>query len=207
MAHEASRAAAFMQGREDGFREGLAEGTQDGRRRVDEAIATARAEAGAVAELARRGSQVEHEASLARLQSIGAAFQSAAAERLKEFEADAVELAFAAVCKIAGAQAHTREGIEGIVRTAMGALHGAKLLRVRVHPDDLALLVHEGSATPAPAGIEWVADAGVDSGGCMLDADRGSIDARLATQLDRLRVQWSQTLHAPASPAHRPLPA
>jgi flagellar assembly protein FliH len=57
--------------------------------------------------------------------------------------------------------------------------------RVRMHPDDLALVA---DAIPAGEGIELLADSGVRRGDAVAELQHGLIDARLTSALDRARA-------------------
>ena len=76
--------------------------------------------------------------------------------------------------------------------TAQALTHAGepKALRIRCHPDDLALLE---SGRPRlvdrcrSAGVLRIeADAHVPRGGCILDSELGQVDARLAVQLEAI---------------------
>lgn len=95
-------------------------------------------------------------------------------------EADLRRLAVRIAERILGAElAMTPEKVVEIVRQAIGAARSRKPLTVRVHPDDAPLV--EKALAEAPLAV--VADANVDRGGCIVDTGRGTVDARLATQL------------------------
>lgn len=101
------------------------------------------------------------------------------------------ELVFEAVVKIVGEQSRTAAGIGGIVRTAIAAAReGAQVRRVRLAPDDLSLVRSEAPELLEAwksQEVEAVADARVQLGGCIVEGERGNVDARLETQLERLR--------------------
>jgi flagellar assembly protein FliH len=100
-----------------------------------------------------------------------------------------VEIAFEAVCKMLGEKAATRDGVLALVRQATAKIAGGELLKIRLHPDDLALLQESGALTTALASstrISWVADKTVEMGGCAVETTRGDVDARLEVQIRSL---------------------
>jgi flagellar assembly protein FliH len=77
--------------------------------------------------------------------------------------------------------------IESTLAQALQNLHFATRIVVRVHPDDAAHLQEQLAAWQRQtAQVEFVADPGIERGGCRLDSDRGGFDATLQTQLETL---------------------
>jgi flagellar assembly protein FliH len=73
------------------------------------------------------------------------------------------------------------ERIAQAVRQAVAALPAAtRELRVRLHPDDLALLRELDAAEP-----HWQlqADPSLERGDCVLESERSRLDARVETRL------------------------
>ncbi len=64
-------------------------------------------------------------------------------------------------------------------------LLSARHIRVFVHPDDLALIQGGASEALAARGARLIAEAGLSRGGCRVESDLGSVDARL-------EVRWAQ---------------
>lgn len=79
--------------------------------------------------------------------------------------------------------------IEYTLGRALETLRGATRVTARLHPEDVAWL---SSAADLPAYVELVPDAAVQRGECVLDSERGSIDATWETQLRLVReaLQW-----------------
>jgi flagellar assembly protein FliH len=101
--------------------------------------------------------------------------------------ASAVELAR----QVVRSELATRpELVARVAEDAVNAvLHSARHIRVRVHPDD-HLLVAQGAAEALDArGARLTASADVERGGCIVESDAGSIDARVATR-------WAQAAKA-----------
>ena len=55
-------------------------------------------------------------------------------------------------------------------------------IRVRVHPDDHALVSAGAGEALAARGARLVADAGLSRGGCRVESDLGQVDARIETR-------------------------
>jgi type III secretion protein L len=74
-----------------------------------------------------------------------------------------------------------------IIHKAIQSLKYQKEIRIRIHPDDVAYLKDQKMQLYAMLGeskeIEVVEDPLVGKGGCIIDTEIGTIDARLETQL------------------------
>lgn len=159
----------FDQGFEQGASEGRVSGEQEGR------------ETGYAAGM--QAARVDIEAQIVDLRTrANALLEQLHTERttLREAaESDIVELVFTAICRIAGEGAINRDGARAMIRHAIQQASPARVLRVRVHPDDLGWL----SAAPVGGDPEWVGDDAVTLGGCIVETDAGTLDARLEAQL------------------------
>jgi len=115
------------------------------------------------------------------------ALRSAHRQALAQLEAAVGEVAFAAVCRIAGSAAMTRAFVMGIVQQACSRLPGDLPVSVRLHPRDLATLGKSAGEvlTVDATGIQLIADDSLALGGCVVEST-GRIDATLSTQLTRL---------------------
>ncbi len=105
-------------------------------------------------------------------------------------EDDIVAIAFEAVVKILGDRTVARQMVHAIVKKSLASDQQVGALIVRVSPADYKLLVGELESLQRQ-GVEGefrvVEDARVQLGGCLLETDRGVLDARLETQMERLR--------------------
>jgi flagellar biosynthesis/type III secretory pathway protein FliH len=146
-------------GRQRGLQEGRATGAEEVRREAD--------------------------AELARIRSISAGLQRALDTGIRGIEDVAVAIAFEAVCKMLGTTAASSEGIRALVHEAAQHAAGAQKVTVRLHPTDLTALQAAGSLD---ATAQWVADKSIELGGCVVETDGGTLDARLETQVERLRA-------------------
>jgi len=168
--------AAFAAERERGRALGRAEGRREGRAEAREA---------ALAEA--RAAQVRRDERLARAIEALAEAQREVERRL---EAALGEIAFAAVCRLAGEAAASRDWIHGSVATICAELQGETCARVRLHPGDLARLDPEGHGELRLAGLvlRLAGDAALTPGGCQVELSLGGLDASLETRLARLRA-------------------
>jgi flagellar assembly protein FliH len=139
-------------------------------------------------EEARAAAQAEAQEAVAA--AVAAARQAAGlllAQRqaqLADHEDMLVEIAFTAVCRMLGEQLVRRDGMAAMVRELLAQASAAPLC-VRLHPDDAAWL---GEGAAFGPGITLQPDAAIELGGCMLDGERGTLDARLELQVDALRA-------------------
>lgn len=143
---------AREEGRAAGFAQGLAEAREQGR------------------------------AQLARLEAICAQAARPLATLDSEVEQELAQLALVVARRvIAHELASHPEHIVAAVRQAAAALPAAtRDLRVRLHPDDVALL---RELHAAEAHWQLVADSSIQRGGCVLESERSRLDARLETRL------------------------
>jgi type III secretion protein L len=110
---------------------------------------------------------------------------------LASAERDIVELSLRAAEKILGREVTEHAAAVDIVAQALGAVRRARRVRVRISPDDApALRAAEGalvSRLAQLASFELALDAAIARGGCIVETDSGSVDARLETQVAALR--------------------
>jgi flagellar assembly protein FliH len=159
---------ALRREREAARQEGLAEGRREG--------------LAAAAEAARQ-QQAQHDAALReRLQALHAAGDAA----LRELQAHAADLAFAAVVRVAGARAASREFVLGQVEAVVRHAAPGQPLTLRLNPRDAAVMREFlGRTVQAPAlpPLEVVDDEALALGGCIVEGPLERLDASLDTQL------------------------
>lgn len=149
-------------------------------------------EAEALANAERRGylrgqekAAAEAKEELAALAALVANLTQARHTLLAEQEDMLVDIAYTAACRIIGEHGITRAGITAMVNRLVQAAGGADQIRVRMHPQDIAVL--QAHADKLDARLLLQGDTAVECGGCIVDTARGTLDARLDTQLARLR--------------------
>lgn len=101
-----------------------------------------------------------------------------------------VEVAFEAAAKVIGAAGVSRAGVQAIVRESLRGLSEREQLVLRLAPRDVEAINEvrgELKRLAGSKGLEIVADERVEMGGCLIETTGGGLDARLETQLQRLR--------------------
>ncbi len=84
------------------------------------------------------------------------------------------------------------------VESALEQMMSASQITVRVHPLDAQLLrstISEIVTAPDQAeAIEILPDGAIEPGGCVVESDRGIVDARLRTQFEEMQARLLQEL-------------
>ncbi len=162
------------QGREAGWKEGFAQGRQAGE------------EAG----------EAEIRVEVERVKSVAEAAVRARETILDASEAELVNLALEIARVIINQEvSQNRETVRPVVERAMTQVKGSGHLRLRVNPDDVAVVKQHWPENQADAqGRSWdvTADATVPAGGCVIDTPAGHVDARAETQLSRVKEAFIQ---------------
>jgi flagellar assembly protein FliH len=173
-------------------------------RRVDEAVAAGRAAghaAGFEAGLAEGRAQAAEEAAAAlaatraRLDQLLGAAAAALSEVERQHQAAldamadrAAEVAFAVAEAVVGRELALAEapGRDAVARALAAAGAGAGELVVHLHPADAETLTGPTLAGGRPVAV--VADGSVEPGGCVARSGTTTVDARIATALERVRA-------------------
>ncbi|MCK9193393.1 MAG: FliH/SctL family protein [Nevskia sp.] len=124
------------------------------------------------------------------LVSVVEALQGAREDVFRTMEDDIVALAFEAIVRILGPAPVTRLIVEQMVRELFASGDYQDPITVRVSSEDYELLVAEPAIVELEdrrAAIKLVEDARLKLGGCIIETARGALDARIETQLERLR--------------------
>ena len=144
-----------------------------------------------------------------QLQTLRALIESIQSERkgyVDDLGDTAAEIVYAAVAKILGDGFEPGHAVAA-VREAIRCSRERGRLLIRVAPDDFKLLssrraeLLEGAST---SDVELVADEQVKCGGCLLEGSSGTLDARLETQMQRLREALVRARAKWDSPQERP---
>ncbi|MER3427746.1 MAG: HrpE/YscL family type III secretion apparatus protein [Pyrinomonas sp.] len=172
----------------------IVEARAEARRIVEEATREAElireealAEAERIRETARREAQ---EGALAELHELLINARERREAAIVQAERDLLRLAVRIAEKIIGRELRTDPAaIADIVATALRHARQQEMLTVRVNPADAALVQRERERID-PMGrarfLDVVADPRIASGGCVIETESGTIDARLETQLRAL---------------------
>lgn len=160
--------------REMGRQRGLVEGRQAGREEIQQSLSS----------------------EISRIQMISRKLAAALEADIAGLEGMALALAYEAVCKLLGEQAPMQDMVQMQVRNALSRMAASERIQVRVHPADLTTLQQAGalkSGFPGSKELVWVADPSLDAGGCMVETDGGTLDARLDTQLELFKKLLLET--------------
>jgi flagellar biosynthesis/type III secretory pathway protein FliH len=126
-------------------------------------------------------------------------FSSSLEDRLSKVDEFAVEIAFAALTRIVGEHFGDGTFARAVVLKAVTSVRGAKKVAVHVAQQDLDLIRRlEGEllSTGQISEFEFVPDPRVTVGGCLIETETGVWDARLETQLQRLRDAIDASIRA-----------
>jgi len=164
-----------------------------------------------------RGMQAAEEAYRAKLARLDALTDSLRQEREAFFdriEPEVVRLSVSIAEKILGRELELRpEAVVDTVRSAVRRLRDREQLRVSVNPRDFEHVRSARddliSAVDGVRALEVVEDRRVDPGGCVIESQNGTLDARVKTQLDQLAAALEGAMPTPQeqeADGPRPLP-
>lgn len=141
------------------------------------------------------GYRAGREAGLASLERLVALAEAATVEwdeAVRAAEEQIIDLAVAIASRIVGQiRDEDRRAALAAVMQALDHLAASPTVTVRLHPDDYDLVTTHWAETRGPRyrDREWVfvADRGIEPGGCVLELEGGRIDAQLSAQLREIR--------------------
>jgi flagellar assembly protein FliH len=150
-----------LQAREDGFAKGMADGHMEIRAKVE------------------------------RLETLMREMASFKSHLYEEAREEVVELVIAIAEKILGPLADGQpSAVVHVVAKGLELLSDRSSVTLRVHPDDVALVIESKSQLQRTIDgirdLSVLEDGGVPRGGCMVESRSAEIDARLHTQLDEV---------------------
>lgn len=140
----------------------------------------------------KKGEEDARNAAAQKVEQLAALIRSVGEAKQQTIDASEdmlVEIAFAAVCRIMGATAITRDAVIGMVREASAHCRDRNALKVHLHPQDWELLQHSADAS---AQLQFDSrtvlerSSSVKLGGCIIESEAGMLDARLEIQMERL---------------------
>lgn len=141
---------------------------------------------------AREGLETAREAQCALLEDLEKMRRSFQEERdhyFEELEPEVVRLAVAMAEKIIRQEVSLHpEIVAGVARAAIDRLRDARTVRVRAHAADVEILRRTLPDTlpRCPESLEIQASAQIERGGCLIESERGNVDARLNQQCARV---------------------
>lgn len=174
------------QGYEQGYEQGLKEGLEQGRQ---QGVQEGRAQAEQEIDQARRAEAsralAANEATAKALQALHTQLQQADDALQAKAESLAVDLAWTALTRLLADAAGKREAVAGMVRAVLGETRSQEVVRIGLAAADLRIL--QAQSPSEFAAFSLVADARVQTGGCIVETVAGALDGRLETQLQTLR--------------------
>ncbi len=161
----------FAKGKEEGFtagfQEGFEKGFQEGKR-----------EGLALSEKRFQGILERAKESLEHLAKVRKELQ----ENLKSYEAELVSLAFQIGASIAMKEFEEKpESIGEIVQKALEKIGESSEVVVKLNPKDLSVLKESGQIETE--GIQLVSSPSIKRGGCVVETDKGVVNATLETRI------------------------
>ena len=135
-----------------------------------------------------RAAETAYRTKLARLDALTATLGEERREFFDRVEPEVVRLASAIAEKIIGEEMELRpERVVDLVREAMKRLRDREALRIRLSPQDLDLVKEARDdligSVDGVRKLEFVEDRRVDRGGCVIESENGTLDARVKTQM------------------------
>lgn len=128
---------------------------------------------------------------LALQQGVLTALRRAAPEAARRGETALLELTLATLEKLLAGAPFSQAAVAAVVREAVAHVEGATEITVLLHPEDLALLERTnespGLATCSDERLRFQSAPQVTRGGCRLETNFGSLDARLEAKFEQLR--------------------
>ncbi|MGI5818242.1 MAG: FliH/SctL family protein [Armatimonadota bacterium] len=126
------------------------------------------------------------------VQAMLAGFARQRRELLMELQPYVVRIAVEVARRIVRRELQTDPGLTArTVGAALDQIATASETRVRVHPLDARLLKSTiREIVPAPdeaASLQIIPDGSIERGGCVVESDRGIVDARLQTQFEEMQ--------------------
>lgn len=189
------------------IRKAHAEAEQVRQTAYSEAHAAGRAEGmqEAEAEIQRRAEELAEQKAAAKLNSLAPALEQAATalgeERdrwLAQWEATAVRVSLAIAEKLLRRQLDLHpEFAREMIAEALQLAAGSPRVELRLHPQDTELLGSRAAEVvrhlAACGHADVVPDASVSRGGCVINTQHGTIDARVETMLERVAAELMDT--------------
>lgn len=131
---------------------------------------------------------------LAEFESLFEALKAAAEGHWNNVEEFATQIGLSALLKVIADHLGTENFTKGLIVQAVKKVRSEQILKVRLSPEDFELMESSFDGLRqqlSPSGLEFVSDSRVEGGGCILESGRGGWDARLETQLQRLKDSLS----------------
>lgn len=167
---QAGYEAGFSQGKDEGYKAGFEQGRKSALEQLEDKIRSAAQKADNMLDVAAK--------------------QSKAA--ILDAEQQILEIAVAIAQRILNYELDTNsEAVVSVVKAAMAKVYNQEQVTIRVNPHDFDTVMLSKPELEAilqrEQSISLVADQTVSRGGCLIDSQFGTVDARLENQLESLR--------------------
>ncbi len=180
--------ARVTQAIEDGYRTGFDAGSAEARAQAQQELDAL------VGEIGERARTL-----LESLAAAGRRLEAAEVATAGAYADAVAEAAVAVAQAILGRElADPTQAALAAVQRTLGAVDRTRAVRIQVHPDDLELL----GDVELPDGVSLDANPGLRPGDAVGSTDDRTVDARIATALDRARAALSGDPHATADGVH-----
>lgn len=104
-----------------------------------------------------------------------------------EAEEDVVSLALAVARRVLHRElTMAPDALLGIVKAALEKIEAREVHRVRIRPEDAAMVKQFLEKMGLPQRVDVIADPGLERGAAILDSGRGALDASVETQLSEI---------------------
>lgn len=167
----------------------ISQARDEAKRIVDQARQLKEGMVGQVETERKKGYDKGYQDGLAEVTELLAAATAQREKMLADAEPEVVQMVFQIVEKILG-DAVKQGAVVSVVKQALKEAIGERIV-VRVHPDDLEKVrASESKLMEKLQGIKsltTLADESIESGGCAVDTEVGTIDAALSTQLAAIK--------------------
>jgi flagellar assembly protein FliH len=175
-------AKGYAQGKKEAYDKGLRDGTRQGIKEGQAAVAPLIED---LSKAAREMDKVKR-------------------QLMRRTEQETVSLAMAVARKIIGSEVSTSDkALTGIVKQALQRVSGNETIRIRMNPEDVQRMEDlrgdlsvdiEDNKT-----LQFIADKSITSGGCLIETEMGSIDARIEKQLQVVEDAFQSEIRAAAA--------
>lgn len=164
----------FAQGHQEGFDQGFAEGKLQGH------------------ELAMKAAEADIQQQLALLNLLSKSLAEPISDQEQQLETLMMNLVQRFAKAVIDTEIKTSpQPLLEAVKSALAELPSTvPAAEVHLHPDDLPLVA---SLSPQK-GVQWIADAAVERGGCLIQSDSTQIDHSVHTRFDQIVEQLSTAL-------------
>ena len=125
------------------------------------------------------------------MSSVLNSLRQAVLQVVRETENAMIALSLSVAQKLVGGLPISAAMVEEVVRDALAQIEGTAQFTVRLHPADLALLQQSGSPLLADSDgakeFRFLAATEVSRGGCLVQTQFGTVDARRETKIELLQ--------------------